>query len=268
MPISLETLILNLLRVVLTVDMKLNDKNSEKTVSKIKEMADKSITFHDRRQLNNEADNTFMTVAVFIYGFVGVIALIRILNIVNTMNTSVVAKTKYLGTMRAIDMTGKQLNKMVLAQSITYSLSGCIFGSILGILIQKKLLDILASDWTFPIRQVIFIFIISIITPVFSVISPLKRIMAMSLLAETYSKSRYCTVINKVSGGLNMQNFTVEELCEAHRALRSTLHKCEKMDASKLGKSQHTLLERRIAARKVALTLIEKEQSQKEQGEK
>jgi len=40
------------------------------------------------------------------------------------------------------------------------------------------------------------------------------------------------------------------------------------MDAAKLGKSHQTLHERRIAALKVALTLIEKEQSQKEQGEK
>lgn len=65
-----------------------------------------------------------------------------------------------------------------------------------------------------------------------------------------------------------MAEFTTEELSEAHRALLSTLHKCEKMDATKLGKSQQTLLERRIAALKVALTLIEKEQIRKERGEK
>lgn len=34
-----------------------------------------------------------------------------------------------------------------------------------------------------------------------------------------------------------MQNFTVEELSEAHRALLSTLQKCEKIDIAKLGKS-------------------------------
>ena len=65
-----------------------------------------------------------------------------------------------------------------------------------------------------------------------------------------------------------MADFTSEELSEAHRALLSTLHKCEKMDATKLGKSQQTLLERRIAAIKVALALIEKEQDQKERGDK
>ncbi|OGO78116.1 MAG: hypothetical protein A2Y23_07960 [Clostridiales bacterium GWB2_37_7] len=65
-----------------------------------------------------------------------------------------------------------------------------------------------------------------------------------------------------------MEEFTAEELSEAHRALLSTLHKCEKMDATKLGKSQQTLLERRIAALKIALTLIEKEQVKNERGEK
>jgi len=54
-------------------------------------------------------------------------------------------------------------------------------------------------------------------------------------------------------------DFTKDELEEAHRALLSTLRKCEKMDTDKLGASQRTLLERRIAALKVALALIEKE---------
>lgn len=56
-----------------------------------------------------------------------------------------------------------------------------------------------------------------------------------------------------------MPEFTCEELSEAHRALLSTLKKCEKIDSEKLGKPQQTLLERRIAALKIALTLINKE---------
>jgi len=59
--------------------------------------------------------------------------------------------------------------------------------------------------------------------------------------------------------------FTKDELEEAHRALLSTLRKCEKMDAEKLGASQRTLLVRRIAALKMALALIEKESATKKQ---
>ncbi|MDD4296757.1 MAG: hypothetical protein PHC69_07340 [Ruminiclostridium sp.] len=71
-----------------------------------------------------------------------------------------------------------------------------------------------------------------------------------------------------IIGGLSMSDFTSFELREAHRALLSTLHKCEKIDTAKLGKSQQTLLKRRISGLKVALTLIENEQNQKAQGEK
>jgi len=56
-----------------------------------------------------------------------------------------------------------------------------------------------------------------------------------------------------------MSDFTKDQLSEAHRALLSTLQKCEKIDENKLLASQRTLLERRISALKVALTLIEKE---------
>ena len=64
-----------------------------------------------------------------------------------------------------------------------------------------------------------------------------------------------------------MPDFTAEELSEAHRALLSVLHKCNAMDATKLAKAQQTLLERRVAALKIALTLIEKEQIQEEKEE-
>ena len=64
-----------------------------------------------------------------------------------------------------------------------------------------------------------------------------------------------------------MPDFTAGELSEAHLALLSVLHKCNAMDATKLAKAQQTLLERRVAALKIALTLIEKEQIQEEKEE-
>jgi hypothetical protein len=63
-----------------------------------------------------------------------------------------------------------------------------------------------------------------------------------------------------------MPDFTAEELSEAHRALLSTLRKCEKIDAAKLGKPQQTLLKRRIAALQLALALIKREQDETEKN--
>ena len=64
---------------------------------------------------------------------------------------------------------------------------------------------------------------------------------------------KYCEYGNKSH---HQQN----RLIEAYRALSSTLSKCEKINNDKLGKSQQTLLERRINALKMALELIKNEQ--------
>lgn len=163
------------------IDLQLRDKKDNQTVDEVSAIIDETITLHDKRQMNVEANNAFMTLAVFIYGFVAVIALISILNMINTMNTSVVARTKYLAMLRAVGMSDRQLNKMVLTQSITYSLTGCILGCVLGLLLQKKLLDFLAADWSFPLYQVVGIAVICTMTGALSVIGPLKKIKKLGI---------------------------------------------------------------------------------------
>lgn len=64
-----------------------------------------------------------------------------------------------------------------------------------------------------------------------------------------------------------MPEYTSDELNEAHRALQSLLRKCEKIDAAKLGKSQKTLLNRRISALEIALALIDREPGCKLSGD-
>ena len=115
------------------------------------------------------------------YGFVGVIVLISILNIINTMITNITSKTKYLGIMRAIGMSDGQLTRMALAEAIVYTVSGCVAGCALGVLLQIKLSSVLISNWEFPVLQVVLIFIISILAASFSIISPLKRIKARGI---------------------------------------------------------------------------------------
>lgn len=163
------------------IDLQLNNNNQQQTVNEIKGMVDNTMTFHDIRQLNMDAKHSFMTMAVFIYGFVGVIALISILNIINTMNTSVASKTRYLGVMRAIGMSGHQLSGMVLTEAAIYSISGCFVGCILGIALQKAMAAFLIADWKFPLLQVILIFMFCMLTAALSIISPLKRIRSKGI---------------------------------------------------------------------------------------
>lgn len=167
------------------VNIQLAGRNQEQAVQAIKGLAGKHITFHDERQKNAEIDQTFFTMAVFIYGFIAVIALISILNIINTMNTSVASKTRYLGVMRAVGMAGNQLERMVLTEAAVYSLAGCLTGCILGIMLQKALVNQLLATyhiiWRFPLTQIILIFICTVIITVVSVTGPLKRLKAKGI---------------------------------------------------------------------------------------
>ncbi|MCL6613109.1 MAG: ABC transporter permease [Firmicutes bacterium] len=167
------------------IDIQLKRGNQAQTIAKIKKMSGEEIKFLDSRQKNREINQTFLTMAVFVYGFVAVIALISILNIINTMNTSVVAKTKYLGVMRAVGMSGRQLDRMIAAEAATYGFSGCIIGCVLGVLLQRALitnsLTAIRIAWRFPFVQVVCTIILTMLTTWLSVVGPLKRIKARGI---------------------------------------------------------------------------------------
>ena len=124
--------------------------------------------------------------ALFLYGFVLVIALISMLNIINTMNTSVASRTRYLGIMRAVGMSGSQLTGMILSEAAVYSFCGCLAGCVLGVMFNRALSMLLLERWTFPILQVAGIFLACMLAAAISVIGPLKRIKT-SAISEVVS---------------------------------------------------------------------------------
>lgn len=167
------------------IDIQLKGKNQDQTVSEIKNLVGTDVSFSDSRQRNAAVTQTFLTTAVFVYGFVLVIALIGILNIISTMQTSVSAKTKYIGVMRAVGMSDKQLRKMIISEAGTYGITGYIAGVLLGTALQRFLITTLLSDahmtWKFPTVQVIFIFIVILIVILLSVVGPLKKIQSKGI---------------------------------------------------------------------------------------
>ena len=167
------------------IDIQLKSENPDQTVSKIKSMAGPTVSFSDSRQKNAATTQAFLTMAVFMYGFVLVIALISILNIINTMQTSVSAKTKYIGMMRAVGMSDRQLHKMIISEAGTYGMTGGIIGVLLGAALQRFLIKTLLSGthmtWTFPTLQVVIIFILILIVILLSVAGPLKKIQSKGI---------------------------------------------------------------------------------------
>lgn len=159
-----------------TIDIQLNKSNPEGTSAQIKKLAGNSLKVGDRRQMNRRNNNVYLTFCVFVYGFVGVITLISILNIVNTMNSSVAAKMKRFGVMRAVGLSDSQLSKMIFAEAATFCLSGCLFGCIIGVALRKKFTAFLLVHWSFPVIPIILIVTICLLTSLLSVLRPLQQI--------------------------------------------------------------------------------------------
>ena len=57
----------------IVIDLQLEKSGQERTVSEIRGMIDRSVSLNDHRQKNNEVTQTFMTMAVFVYGFVALL---------------------------------------------------------------------------------------------------------------------------------------------------------------------------------------------------
>ncbi|MGE5551730.1 MAG: ABC transporter permease [Bacteroidota bacterium] len=168
------------------IDIQMRGKDQERTVRRLKDLANQSgLVFLDARQKNAEIDQAFFTIALFVFGFVALIAVISVLNIVNTMNMSIAAKTRYLGVMRAVGMSGAQLGRMVLAEAATYSLMGLVIGSVSGIWLHKLMVQNLLRDfrliWRFPLTQVLLIVAVVMLMTVISVVGPLRRIKAQGI---------------------------------------------------------------------------------------
>jgi len=84
--------------------------------------------------------------------------------------------------------------------------------------------------------------------------------LPLQLLKGYWDEENPCLLMGKQVK--KPSDFTEEDLAEAHRSLSSTLNKCEKvLESNKLPKPQRTLTERRAAALKLALKLIERGQA-------
>lgn len=105
-----------------TVDVQFSKTGDDDTVSAIRNLFPADSSVSDKRLSNSEAQSSYYTGAIFIYGFLIIIALITVFNIFNSMNASVASRTKQYGIMRSIGMGASQLYKMIAAESLTYAM--------------------------------------------------------------------------------------------------------------------------------------------------
>lgn len=134
------------------LDIQLQRNTEDLQVREIRQAVEKtcgdSIVFSDRRMKNRDAKGAAYSMAVFMYGFLVVIALIGFFNIINCIAMSVSARIKEYGAMRAIGMSIRQLNRMIVGETVTYAVFGAVFGCALGLPLNWVMFrNLVTSRW-------------------------------------------------------------------------------------------------------------------------
>ncbi|QNO15292.1 ABC transporter permease [Alkalicella caledoniensis] len=136
---------------------------------------------------NNRRDRqTVLELSVLIYGFITLISLIGALNIINTISTNLITRTKEFGMLRAVGMTPKGMRKMIRLEAIFSSITGTIFGLIVGNLLGYYLYTLLNDyegyPWEFPLNANIIAIVATVIIALFAAVAPLKKIASMNIM--------------------------------------------------------------------------------------
>ena len=169
------------------IDIQLSSSGNDDTISAIRSLVPADSNVSDKRLTNSEAQSSYYTGAVFIYGFLIIIALITVFNIFNSMNASVASRTKQYGIMRSIGMGANQLYKMIAAEALTYAILGCVVGCILGLPLNRAMFQFLIADkwgtgWTIPCSSLLPIVLLCLISAAIAIRRPIKQISKMAIV--------------------------------------------------------------------------------------
>lgn len=169
------------------IDVQLRHGKTDEQAEQIRQLAGSDYAFSNRMLSNSEVRGTYYAFALFFYGFLALIALITVFNIVNSISMSVSARMKQYGAMRAIGMSGRQLLRMVAAETLTYVVCGIVVGCAVGLPLNRFAFENMVTPnwgnaWYIPFGALGLILLIMLLAALLAIWSPAKRIRAMSIV--------------------------------------------------------------------------------------
>jgi putative ABC transport system permease protein len=128
-----------------------------------------------------------------LYVLLGLSVLVSFFGIVNTLVLSIVERTRELGTLRAVGMTGRQVRRMVRHESVITALIGATMGVVLGIalaaLVIRRLADYSVSQGgdgmhlAVPFGSLVVFALIAVVAGVLAAVLPARRAGRLNVLA-------------------------------------------------------------------------------------
>ena len=174
------------------LDVQLTKDAGRQDVEQLHGLAAGKYSFYDRLDLNRDTKNTYFMFCLFVYGFLFVVTLITIIHTANSIAMSVSARTRQYGAMRAVGMEQRQIQKMITAESATYTVLGLLVGCGLGLPLHHFLYGQLVTKywgtaWQLPWASVGGILLLLVCTALLVPLAPGRRICQMAV-SETINE--------------------------------------------------------------------------------
>ena len=147
-----------------------------KNISEYRKEKRKNIYAVNIEENVKQMKNIILLTSILLYGFISVITLVGVTNIFNTITTSMHLRKREFAIMQSVGMSRKELDKMILFESMLYGLKSLMYGLPLGILGSYLMFksstisvngDKVLNEYTLPytsiIISIIFTFIIILI---------------------------------------------------------------------------------------------------------
>lgn len=144
----------------------------EKARIEDKDLIFKNITIIDITKISEKYRLLIEISQILIYGFITVLSLIGVTNIFNVVSSNMKLRKSDFATLKSIGITSKEFNKMIIYESIVYSIKSLIIGITISLIISylmyvsifENVKEIRELTYQFPYKGIIIsIFIVFVI---------------------------------------------------------------------------------------------------------
>jgi len=164
-------------------------QDQEAIISSLKSIAQKNpyLEYDSLKNMTEELQKSMQPTFNMIYILIAFISLFGLINLINTSITNLLSRKREIGTLQAIGLTNRQLNRMLQAEGLLYTAGTAIFtltvGTACGYATYRILKDLgMALHYHYPVIPVCIFIVALLIVQIFISAFSVRNLKKQSLI--------------------------------------------------------------------------------------
>ncbi len=145
------------------------------------------VAIQDQTEFKESITGQINQLLSLVYALLGLSVIIAIFGVVNTLALSIIERTREIGMLRAVGMLRVQVRRMIRWESVVISFfgaaTGVALGLLLGISLQRLLVDDGITDLAIPISLIVVVLVATGFVGVLAAVWPARRAANLDVLA-------------------------------------------------------------------------------------